>query len=99
VDEEHERHFVHGQRAIALAHLHFVEAAAVFQALFDRGDAVRRERLSDGNARELEDDGVGDGQVAVDADFRDGLGLQDRGEREHRDHFGTRTFDETSALR
>jgi hypothetical protein len=106
VDENHERDLVHRERPIALADLDLVEASAVAQPFFDRGDSVRVERRSDGDAGQLDHQRVGHRDVAMDADFRDLLRrrLDEQGERDQRGgqrlpSFGTLTFDVTSALR
>jgi len=71
VHEQDQRDLVHLQCAVALAHLHLVEPAAIAQPLLDARKTRRIERRAGRDAGQLDHHGVGQRRVAVDADFGD----------------------------
>ena len=71
MDEEYERHFVHGERPIALADLDFIEASAVAQPFLDGIGPAGIECAAHRDARELQHGFVRERGVAVDAHLGD----------------------------
>ena len=63
-----------GQRSIAAAHVDGLEPAARLEPLPYRPLQVQTGRISQVDARECDDLGVGQGEVAVDPDLSDGFG-------------------------
>ena len=89
VHQQDQRDLVHRERAIALADLDLVEAAAVFQPLLDRVGAACVERRAQRDAGERQHRVVAERGVAVDADLGDrfrrrGCGCGRLGQRQQR---------------